>query len=85
VWEDKALLESNLSAHTMAGQYLGRLHQTRRSSPQSPKTGIGLPQSDKLTGKKSRAERIRIDAAKLPIISLDIFDNLGGGSILDAW
>jgi hypothetical protein len=79
------MLESNPSAYTMAGQYLGRFARTRRSSPQSPKTGIGLPQSDKLTVKKSRAERIRIDAAKIPIISLDIFDNLGGGSILDAW
>jgi hypothetical protein len=28
--------------------------------------GIGLPQSDKLMEKKSRAQRIRIDAAKLP-------------------
>jgi hypothetical protein len=79
------MLESNPSARAMAGQYLGRLPRTRRSSPQSSKTGIGLPQSDKLTWKKSRAERIRIDAAKLPILSLDIFENLGGGSILDAW
>ena len=30
------------------------------------KNGIGLPQSDKLMEKKSRAQRIRIDAAKLP-------------------
>jgi len=30
------------------------------------KKGIGLPQSGKLMEKKSRARRIRIDAAKLP-------------------
>ncbi len=31
------MLESNPSAYTMAGQYLGRLPPKRRSSPQAPK------------------------------------------------